>query len=113
MGKPDIIIVGLHRNLPDQFKSLPTSGGHHNFVYSLATVRTIDISCSLVLRVSWYNQDMSTKKPSKPRRVVKRRGKGLRNLGGPKRDDKNLAKGLPDTSRIPWFPPMPKTGTDA
>ncbi|MGE0645085.1 MAG: hypothetical protein AB7P24_15585 [Nitrospira sp.] len=56
---------------------------------------------------------MSTKKHSKPRRVVKRRGKGLGNLGGPKKSDKNLAKGLPDTSRIPWFPPMPKTGTDA
>ena len=23
------------------------------------------------------------------------------------------AKPIPDTSRIPWFPPVPKTGTDA
>ncbi|MDH4302196.1 MAG: hypothetical protein OEV51_08975 [Nitrospira sp.] len=50
---------------------------------------------------------------SKPRRVIKRKGKGLKNLGGFKGVNKKPTKQPPDTSRIPWFPPLPKTGTDA
>jgi len=50
---------------------------------------------------------------SKPRRVAKRRGKALKNLGGFKEVNMKPTKPLPDTSRIPWFPPLPKTGTDA
>jgi len=41
------------------------------------------------------------------------KGKALKNLGGFKGVNKKPTKQPPDTSRIPWFPPLPKTGTDA
>ena len=46
-------------------------------------------------------------KHSKPRRVAKRKGKSFSGL------DKRPTKQPPDTSRIPWFPPKSKIGTDA
>jgi hypothetical protein len=50
---------------------------------------------------------MFSKKRSKSRFVAKRKAKGFSGF------DKKTTKPLPDTSRIPWFAPMPKTGTDA
>lgn len=56
---------------------------------------------------------MPSRKHAKPRLVPKHKGKGLSNLARFKGSDKKSAKQLPDTSRIPWFPPIPKTGTNA
>jgi len=46
-------------------------------------------------------------KHPKPRLVDRAKLKGARG------SDKKTTKQLPDTSRIPWFPVIPKTGTDA
>ena len=52
-------------------------------------------------------------KTSKPRLVAKRTAKGTRKLVRISGSDKKPPKQLPDTSQIPWFPSLPKTGTDA
>lgn len=57
--------------------------------------------------------DMSSKKHSKPRLVSRKHSRPLGRNKGFIGSEKNLAKPPPDTSRIPWFPPLPKTGTDA
>ncbi|MFZ3014191.1 MAG: hypothetical protein WA045_10830 [Nitrospira sp.] len=57
-----------------------------------------------------YNNNSSNApfiQQSQPRRVAKRKGKSFSGL------DKNPTKQPPDTSRIPWFPPKSKIGTDA
>ena len=50
---------------------------------------------------------MGSKKQTKPRPLPKRNRKCVRTV------DKKVSKPLPDTSRIPWFSALPKTGTDA
>ena len=50
---------------------------------------------------------MLSKKHSKSRFVTKRNGKGFNGF------NKKSDKPLPDTSRIPWFPAMKKTGTNS
>ncbi len=50
---------------------------------------------------------MRSKKRTKPRLVAKRNNKRSKAV------DKKLPQQLPDTSRIPWFSALPKTGTDA
>lgn len=50
---------------------------------------------------------MPSKKYSKSRFVAKRKAKGFSGF------DKKTTKPLPDTSRIPWFPAMKKTGPHA
>jgi hypothetical protein len=55
---------------------------------------------------------MPSKKHPKPRGVAKHRGKEFRMPADFRNMDKQSAKPLPDTSRIPWFPMVQKTGTD-
>jgi hypothetical protein len=50
---------------------------------------------------------MPSKKHFKSRFVAKRKGKAFSGF------DKKTTKPLPDTSRIPWFPAMKKTGTNS
>jgi len=50
---------------------------------------------------------MRVKKQSRPRLLAKQKSKRSKAV------DKKIPKPLPDTSRIPWFPALPKTGTDA
>ncbi len=68
---------------------------------------------AVIIAFPWYNFGMPSKKHSKSRLIVKRRGKDFSKPAGFRSTDKQFAKPLPDTSRIPWFPPRPKTGTDA
>jgi hypothetical protein len=55
---------------------------------------------------------MPSKKHTKARLIAKRRGKAFSKPAGFRSIDKQPAKQLPDTSRIPWFPTIPKTSTD-
>lgn len=55
---------------------------------------------------------MPSKKHSKPRLVSRKRSRPLGRSKGFIGSEKEPAKPLPDTSRIPWFPPLPQTGTD-
>lgn len=55
---------------------------------------------------------MPSKKHAKLGLVARRTEKTNKKLIRVSGSNKKPAKQPPDTSRIPWFPPLPKTGTD-
>jgi hypothetical protein len=85
-----------------------------SYVELLSDARTpladfVNSLLAILIDIEWYTRCMATKhaKSSVPRRT---RGRKPRHtLKGARGSAKSSPKQLPDTSRIPWFPALPKS----